>query len=159
MSIAPQPEQIFDGIDISDALSGKSLSRKAIFTYFPHSPPIVPDVLPPSATVVGDEWKLIRLFNEGTNGSHAYRLYNLKDDVGETKDLSAEKPERVKEMEAMLEAFLVETKAIVPKANPAYDPNAKVKTKSESKSESKSKSKSKSKANGDESAAKKKGDR
>jgi len=124
LSIDAQPEQIFDGVDISDALAGKSISRKAIFTYFPHSPPIVPDVLPPSASVVGDEWKLIRLFHEGENGSHAYRLYNLKDDISETKDLAAEQPERVRELDAMLEDFLVNTKAIVPAANPAYDPNA-----------------------------------
>ncbi len=120
LNLEAQAGQIFDGIDISDALRGKELSRQAIYTYFPHSPPIVPDVLPPSAVVVTDEWKLIRLFHEGENGEHAYRLYNLKDDIGETKDLSGDFPDRVSELDQMLGNFLAETQAVLPRPNPRY---------------------------------------
>ena len=125
LGIKPQPGQVFDGIDITGALTGKPIARKEIFTYFPHSPPVVPDVLPPAVTVTGDEWKLIRTFYQGENGAHAYRLYNLKDDISETRDLSAEHPDRVKELDALIEKFLAGTKAVIPKPNPAFDPAAK----------------------------------
>lgn len=125
LGIKPQPGQVFDGADITDALTGKPLARKEIYTYFPHSPSVVPDVLPPAVTVTGDEWKLIRTFYQGDGGAHAYRLYNLKDDIGETRDLSAENPGRVKELDGLIEKFLSDTKAVIPKRNPAYDPAAK----------------------------------
>ena len=85
----------------------------------------MPDVLPPAVTVVAGDWKLIRLFYEGENGAHAYRLYNLKDDIGERNDLAAAQPDRVKQLDALIEKFLADTKAVTPKPNPAYDPNAK----------------------------------
>lgn len=40
--------QPFDGIDITPALAGRPLERDAVFQYFPHDPPIVPDWLPPA---------------------------------------------------------------------------------------------------------------
>jgi arylsulfatase A-like enzyme len=119
----PQEGQIFDGINISDALVGKPLERKTIFSYFPHSPN-VPDTLPPAVTATEDQWKLIRLFHQGENAAHAYRLYDLKNDIGETRDLSAEHPEKVRELDALIEKFLTDTKAVVPKPNPDFDPKA-----------------------------------
>jgi arylsulfatase A-like enzyme len=123
LDLKPRKDQIFDGISIADAFAGKPLARNAIFSFFPHSPG-VPDTLPPAVTVTGNEWKLIRLFHEGENGAHAYRLYNLKNDIGETRDLSAEQPDRVKALDALIEKFLADTKAVVPKPNPKFNPNA-----------------------------------
>lgn len=125
LGLKTQPGQIFDGISIAGSFVGKPLDREAIFTYFPHSPPIVPDVLPPAVTVVAGDWKLIRIFHAGANGTHAYRLYNLKDDLGEKQDLAAGQPDRVRLLDALIENFLTNTKAVIPKPNPAYDPNAK----------------------------------
>ena len=123
LDLKPRKDQIFDGISIADAFAGKPLARNAIFSFFPHSPG-VPDTLPPAVTVTGNEWKLIRLFHAGENGAHAYRLYNLKNDIGETRDLSAEQPDRVKALDALIEKFLADTKAVVPKPNPKFNPNA-----------------------------------
>ena len=83
---------------------------------------MVPDHLPPAVTVTTEDWKLIRLFHEGENGAHAYRLYNLKDDIGETHDLSSEQPERVKALDSHDRKFLSDTQAVVPMPNPAYNP-------------------------------------
>ena len=126
LGLKAPPGQVFDGVNISDTFAGKPLAREAIFTYFPHSPPIVPDVLPPAVTVVAGDWKLIRIFYDGENGAHGYRLYNLKDDLGERNDLAAAQPDRVKQLDALIEQFLTDTKAVTPKPNPAYDPKAKV---------------------------------
>lgn len=124
LRLKPQPGQIFDGISIAPVLRGESLTREAIFTYFPHTPARVPDKLPPAASVHHGDWKLIRLFHEGANGEHDYQLYNLKNDVGETHNLAAQQPERVQQLDVLIEKFLTETKAVVPKPNPSYDPSA-----------------------------------
>ena len=121
LAIEPRPGQEFDGISVVPALRGKALEREAIFTYFPHNPP-VPDWLPPSVVVHRGDWKLIRLFLQGENGAHRWQLFHLGDDLGETNDLASREPDRVKQMDALLEAFLDETKAVQPVPNPDFDP-------------------------------------
>jgi arylsulfatase A-like enzyme len=131
LGIKPAPDQRFDGISILPALKGNTLSREAIFQYFPHSPK-VPDFLPPSVSVhTKDDWKLIRIFHDGENGAHRYLLFNLRDDIGEKHNLADQKPELVRELDALIEKFLADTKAVVPVPNPAYDP-AKNRIESES---------------------------
>jgi arylsulfatase A-like enzyme len=124
LKIQPQPGQIFDGSSITPALHGKALPREAIFTFFPHSTQ-VPDTLPAAVAVHAGDWKLIRLFHEGEKGAHAYRLYNTKEDVGEKNDLTATQPDRVKQLDSLIEKFLTNTTAVVPKPNPTYNAEAK----------------------------------
>ncbi len=122
LSIQPQPQQSFDGISIVPALRGGSLDREAIFTFFPHSPG-VPDWLPPAVSVHRGDWKLIRLFCNGENGKHRYKLFNLNDDIGENHDLSASKPELLAELDSLIEGFLTDTGAALPIPNPDFDPS------------------------------------
>lgn len=112
---------IVDGIDIKPALEGGKLDRNAIFTYFPNKTPI-PEWLPPSVIVHSGDWKLIRLFHQGEDGAHDYRLYNLSNDIGETNDLSKQNPQRVRELDKLIQNHIDDTKAIVPVANPKFDP-------------------------------------
>jgi len=121
LGLKPQPEQRFDGISIAPALKGQPLTREAIFTYFPHDPG-VPDWLPPSVVVHQGDWKLIRIFHGGEKGAHRWKLFNLRDDLGEKNDLAQKDPERVKAMDALIEKFLTDTHAVVPVPNPAFDP-------------------------------------
>ncbi len=121
LAIAYPKDYPLDGLDIMPALHGGSLDRKGIFTFFPHNPP-VPDWLPPAMTVTVGDWKLIRLFYQGENGAHDYRLYNLKDDIGELNNLSAYYPERVQQMDKLIEDYIVVAKAVVPQPNPDFDP-------------------------------------
>lgn len=122
LSLTVPKEQVFDGISILPTFEKKPLARDAIFTYFPHNPP-VPDWLPPSISVHNDDWKLIRIFHGGEAGAHRWKLFHLSDDLSETKDLAASEPERVKNMDAMIEAFLVRTQAVRPVINPKFDPS------------------------------------
>ncbi len=111
----------FDGHSILPALKGDALAGKAVFQYFPHAPG-VPDWLPPAVSVHRDDWKLIRIFHGGEKGAHRHLLFNLRDDLGEKNNLAAQKPELVAELDALIETFLTETKAVVPVPNPAFDP-------------------------------------
>jgi arylsulfatase A-like enzyme len=138
LALKPAADQRFDGASLLPALKGDSLAGKAVFQYFPHQPG-VPDHLPASVSVHRDDWKLIRIFHDGEKGAHRHLLFNLKDDLGERANLAPDKPELVTELDAMIETFLTETKAVVPVPNPHYDPNAKPAAKGKSKAKAKGK--------------------
>ncbi|HET6455718.1 MAG TPA: sulfatase [Armatimonadota bacterium] len=124
LNLKPKPGQKFDGISITPALKQKGgLDREAIFCHFPNDIPRTATL--PAVYVRKGDWKLIRFFHQGENGAHTYELYNLKDDLGETRNLAGGMPSKVKELDALIERFLKDTKAVLPKPNPMYDPKAK----------------------------------
>jgi arylsulfatase A-like enzyme len=56
-------------------------------------------------------WKLVKSDGSEKNATVKTKhdqLYNLADDLSESKDLAAEHPERVKEMSALLEKIITE---------------------------------------------------
>jgi arylsulfatase A-like enzyme len=120
LKLEPQSGQTFDGVSFLPALQGKPHDRGPSFTYFPHDPP-VPDWIPPSVAVHDGDWKLIRIFHGGDDGAHRWKLFNLRDDIGETNNLAGKEPERLKQMDTMIENFLNETRAVRPIANPKFD--------------------------------------
>ncbi len=109
-----------DGVDFTLALKGKKYKRKPMFTYFPHSPK-VPDWLPPAISVTHGDWKLIRQFYQGENDKHDYLLYNLKKDIGEKNNLALKNSKKVKSLDALIEEYILETKAVLPSKNPDFD--------------------------------------
>lgn len=121
LAIPPQPNQPFDGISIVPAFEAKDLNRDAIYTYFPHSPPI-PEWLPAAVSVHSKDWKLIRIFYGGQDGKHRYKLFNLRADIGERMNLAKSLPEKVAELDAMIEGFLQDTEAVLPLPNPKFNP-------------------------------------
>jgi hypothetical protein len=98
--------------------------RGPTFCHFPHTTPAAGGIA--STWVRVGDWKLIRFYCLNDDQSDLFELYNLKDDLGETRNLAAQEPARVKEMNALIAAFLRDTAAVVPVRNPAYDRNAKV---------------------------------
>ena len=121
LGLQPAAGQRFDGVSILPALKGEPLARDAVFQYFPHNP-AVPDWLPPAVSVHQGDWKLIRIFHGGDGGAHRWKLFNLRDDLGEQHDLAASQPERVTQMDALIETFLTNTQAVRPAPNPAFNP-------------------------------------
>ena len=93
-----------------------------MFTYVPgHGN--TPQWLPPSMAVHHGDWKFIRTFHYGKNGKHQYRLYNLRDDIGENHNVIRNHPERVKEMDQWITDYLVEANVVVPLPTPTFDPD------------------------------------
>lgn len=111
----PAPEkQLIDGESLAPVLFGKAqLGRKAFFNYFPSRADYG------AVTVVSGDYKLIRWFNPES----PRELYNLREDIGETKDLAEMMPGKVRELDASIGGFLKDTHALVPKPNPNYNPN------------------------------------
>ena len=147
LALKPAEGQRFDGHSILPALKGDALAGKAVFQYFPHNPG-VPDWLPPAVSVHRDDWKLIRIFHGGEKGAHRHLLFNLRDDLGEKNNLAAQKPELLAELDALIEGFLTDTKAVVPVPNPAFDP-AKYHPELEGKQQPKGKAKAPAKGKDD----------
>jgi len=122
LRLKPAPGQRFDGESILPALKGEPLERKTIFTFFPHNPP-VPEWMPPAVSVHRDDWKLIRLFACGASGKDRWKLFNLREDIGERTDLANAHPEIVEELDSLIAKFLRDADAVVPIANPAFEPS------------------------------------
>ncbi len=128
LGLDPRQDQRFDGISIVGALKAEPtaaarFAQRPTFTFFPHSPK-VPDWLPPAVSVHQGDWKLIRIFHGGTAGNHRYELFNLRDDLGEQHNLAEREPQRVRQLDALIDQFLHDTGAVVPQRNPDYDPAA-----------------------------------
>ena len=113
--------QAFDGMSLVPALRGEKLNREAIFTYFPHDPK-VPDWIQPSVSVHRGDWKLIRIFHGGEHGQHRWKLFHLKNDIGESHNLASKHPDMVIEMDQLIEQHLNDCNAVRPIPNPNFDP-------------------------------------
>jgi arylsulfatase A-like enzyme len=114
----PNPKQKIDGVSLAPVLLGKGkLTRDAYFVWFPSGQAGV--------SVVQGDWKLIRRFWERPAEYEGRReLFNLKDDVGEKTNLAGKMPEKVKELDTLIDRFVQETGALVPQPNPAFSKRA-----------------------------------
>ena len=68
----------------------------------------------PGSVIREGDWKFLRFYADGRE-----ELYNLKNDIGETKNLIASMPEKAVEMKAQLDGMLKAHEAIIPIAVPA----------------------------------------
>jgi arylsulfatase A len=111
----PPADRAIDGESLLPLLrqTGK-LKRDAIYWHFPH---YRGRIVPYSIVRAGD-WKLIKRYD-----GKPFELFHLAEDLGEKNDLAAEKPEKVKQLDAKLTAWLKATGAKLPRPNPDYDPS------------------------------------
>ena len=107
--------QTIDGVDMSPLLDGtvERIERRSLFWHFPH----YHHDRPASAIRDGD-WKLIQYLD----GTGDLELYNLKDDLGEEKNLITTYPGRRNDLMSKLKAWQTDTIARLPIPNPSYDP-------------------------------------
>jgi arylsulfatase A-like enzyme len=113
-NVSKREDVRFDGVSLAPILRGSAskLDREAIFNFFPHGGP----AKPPGVVVRKGPWKLIRWFETGPEYPLLHELYNLEQDLGETRNLAQQQPELVKELDSLIDGFLADTKALIPKA-------------------------------------------
>jgi len=59
-------------------------------------------------------------YHDNPDQSHRFELYNLHTDIAETINLAASYPEKVTELNTLIEHHLIETGGVVPLANSDY---------------------------------------
>ncbi len=109
-------KQIFDGESLVPLLrdGGAKLAREAIYQHFPGYLGAGVDqwrTTPVSLVQAGD-WKLMEYLEDGR-----LELYNLREDIGESKNLAAARPDKAKELHAKLVAWRAAVKAPMPTKN------------------------------------------
>ena len=127
-----------DGESLSPLMYGEgSFTRDVLYFHHPHYVPMYAKT--PGSIVRKGDYKLIYYFGdylntEGFEAEHRKlygklelgektELFNIKEDIGETTDLSGDMPEKVEEMMVLLKDWWEETSASIPRVNPNYDPD------------------------------------
>jgi len=119
----PAPTGVtFDGVNEWPVLQGKAAVRDAVYSYYPHYTPATGNF--PAVSVRQGDWKLIRFFCDQTNQTDRLELYNLKQDLGETRNLAEVEPETTRQLNGLLDQFLQRTGAVTPQPNPKWEANA-----------------------------------
>ena len=121
---APKPRQVLDGQSLVPLLrdSEAKLAREAIYQYFPGYLGSGPGKwrTTPVSTVQAGDWKLMEFLEDGH-----LELYNLGDDLGESRNLAGAMPEKAAELRLKLLAWRKEVKAPMPGKNQAGKPGQK----------------------------------
>jgi arylsulfatase A-like enzyme len=114
--------------------------REAIFQHFPGYLGAGQNTwrTTPVGLIQAGPWKLMEYFED-----HRLELYNLRDDVGETKNLASEQPEKTKELHAKMIAWRESVGAKMPTPN---TPLAATQKKGKAKGKGKGKGKGKNQA-------------
>jgi len=111
----PIPEQHCDGESFVPLLRGGSqLRRDAIFWHYPH---YGNQGGTPACAIRAGDWKLIEFFEDGRA-----ELYNLREDISESRNVAQDHPEKTNELKARLAQWRKEVQAKIPQPNPAYRP-------------------------------------
>lgn len=122
----PPENQPLDGESLAPLFRdpAASLKRDAIYQHFPGYLGAGEDTwrtTPVSLIEVGD-WKLMEFLEDSR-----LELYNLKDDIGESKNLAASMPEKAQELQAKLQSWRESIKAPMPVKNTPSPDSAKKK--------------------------------
>ena len=124
IAAAPKPRQSLDGeslVKLFRDASGK-LERDAIYQHFPGYLGAGTDTwrTTPVSLIQAGPWKLMEFFEDGR-----LELYNLEQDIGETKNLAQQLPDKTKELHARLMAWRNEVQAPLPTKNESMGTKSK----------------------------------
>jgi len=118
----PVPAERLDGVNLVPLFGGDSIERpRALVWHYPHQwyrdIGVGPGIEPFSALRHGD-WKILYFYGDGYVDGGAddprWELYNLRQDIGETRNLVAEHPDVAAELARMLLERLKEMDAMTP---------------------------------------------
>jgi arylsulfatase A-like enzyme len=117
IAAAPRRDDV-DGTSLVALLRDPTarLDREALYWHYPH---YHPGGATPYGAVRARDWKLIEFYED----NHV-ELYNLADDLTETKNLAASMPEKATALRQQLHQWRQQVAAQMPTPNPDYDPEA-----------------------------------
>lgn len=116
--ISPTGPSGRDGLSLVPLLRGTGkLARSELFWHYPHHQHYQLGGATPYSAIRSGDFKLVEFFND----MHA-ELYNLREDIGEQRDLAALQPDKAKELRARLHAWRTAVAAQMPTPNPNYNP-------------------------------------
>lgn len=107
-----------EGVDISPLVKGEPMVRGPIYWHFPHYSNH--GMQSPGGAIRDGDFKLLEYFENGT-----VQLFDLKNDIGEQKDLSDIEVAKTRELKEKLHNWRRQTGAQMMKPNPDYDPSIK----------------------------------
>ena len=96
--------------------AGKGVAQRPREDFVVHFPHYDKDAIGPASALWLGDFKLVRVYETG-----ALKLFNIAEDSGERHNLAAEMPDKVKELNQRLTAYLAAVNAQMPKPNPNYD--------------------------------------
>jgi arylsulfatase A-like enzyme len=112
--VKSDPGNPADGVSLTPLLRQAGLpERDAIFWHYPH---YSNQGGRPGAAMRQGDYKIIKWYEDDS-----VELYNLRDDIGETRNLAVKMPDKARTMRTRLDAWLKELNPEMPKANSEYD--------------------------------------
>jgi arylsulfatase A-like enzyme len=103
----PDRNYILDGQNIMPLFNGEKLNRDELYWHYPSETAKSEEKM--ASVIRKGDYKLIEFYS-----NPRFELYNLKNDPGETKDLSKSQTAKVVEMKALLDKWKKEVKAEAP---------------------------------------------
>ena len=120
LEIAGQKEGAREGVDGVNLIpllrQDGELTRDALFWHYPHYQHYQLGGTTPYGAIRSGDFKLIEFFDD-----MRAELYNLRDDIGEERNLAVEMPAKMDELRLRLHAWRKEVSAQMPTRNPSYD--------------------------------------
>jgi arylsulfatase A len=108
-----------DGVSIVSLLRGDPRpTRDTLFWHYPHHQHYQLGGAMPYGAIRSGDFKLIEFFNDMN-----VELYNIRDDIGEQRDLASTQPKKVEELRNRLHAWRKKVGAQMGSPNPKYDPS------------------------------------
>jgi arylsulfatase A len=108
-----------DGVSLVQLLRKEGdFKRDALFWHYPHYQHYQLGGTTPYGAIRMGDFKLIEFFDD-----MRVELYNLREDIGEERNLATRMPSKVDELRSRLHAWRAEVGAQMPSRNPNYDPS------------------------------------
>ncbi|HTN76576.1 MAG TPA: sulfatase-like hydrolase/transferase, partial [Pirellulaceae bacterium] len=102
-----------DGQSIHKLLRGEPLTERALYWHFPN---YTNQGSRPASAIREGDWKLIEHLED-----ESVELFNLANDVSETKNLASQEPKRTDDLRRKLHAWRASVGAQMPTTNPEFD--------------------------------------
>lgn len=103
-----------DGENLLPLIKGEGpVDRDVLFWHYPH---YHGSAWTPGSAIRKGDWKLVVFYED-----NRYELYNLKDDISESKDLAAVYPDKVEELKGLLGELLEKTNGQLPAVNRSFE--------------------------------------